>query len=182
MDIHKIIGENLHALRTKQNLSLGQLAELCGISKMVLSQIERGETNPTINTLWKIANGLQVPYTRLMEPQTMEPIVVRKGDGEMQENEAGNYHVFPYFLTSPTRDFELFRMELAPESENTSIGHRTGSEEYLVVLAGELEIETGGQCYILHSGDAITFQAERPHTYRNRKKCLVETLIINYYR
>lgn len=63
MNINSIIAENLKTLRTERNLSLGQLAELSGISKVMLSQIEKGDTNPTINTLWKIAKGLKVPYT-----------------------------------------------------------------------------------------------------------------------
>ncbi len=59
MNINSIIAENLKTLRTERNLSLGQLAELSNISKVMLSQIEKGDTNPTINTLWKIANGLK---------------------------------------------------------------------------------------------------------------------------
>ncbi len=71
MNINSIIAENLKTLRTERNLSLGQLAELSNISKVMLSQIEKGDTNPTINTLWKIANGLKVPYTLLLEQKNM---------------------------------------------------------------------------------------------------------------
>lgn len=67
MDLGKIIAFNLNKLRTERSLTLGQLAKLSGISKAILSDIEKGGSNPTINTIWKIANGLNVPYTRLME-------------------------------------------------------------------------------------------------------------------
>ena len=63
MNFNDIISANLKKLRTDGNLSLGQLSELSGVSKVMLSQIEKGESNPTINTIWKIANGLQVTYT-----------------------------------------------------------------------------------------------------------------------
>ncbi|BDB00642.1 hypothetical protein CBOS2020_07160 [Clostridium botulinum] len=58
MNLNDIISANLKKLRTDRNLSLGQLSELSGVSKVMLSQIEKEESNPTINTIWKIANGL----------------------------------------------------------------------------------------------------------------------------
>ena len=67
MDWGKRIGANLKQMRTERNLTLGQLSGLAGISKAMLSEMEKGMGNPTINTIWKIANGLKVPYTRLLE-------------------------------------------------------------------------------------------------------------------
>ncbi|APH14458.1 helix-turn-helix family protein [Clostridium sporogenes] len=70
-NINSIIAENLKTLRTERNLNLGQLAKLSDISKVMLSQIEKGDTNPTINTLWKIAKGLKVLYISLLEQKNM---------------------------------------------------------------------------------------------------------------
>ena len=67
MELGKIIAFNLKRLRMERNLSQGQLAKEAGISKAMLSDIEKGGSNPTINTIWKIANGLNVPYTKLMD-------------------------------------------------------------------------------------------------------------------
>ena len=64
MELGKIIAFNLKRLRMERNLSQGQLAKEAGISKAMLSDIEKGGSNPTINTIWKIANGLNVPYTK----------------------------------------------------------------------------------------------------------------------
>lgn len=69
MNLNAIIAANLKRLRMERNLSLGQLAELSGVSKVMLGQIEKGDSNPTINMLWKIANGLKVPYTVLLDEQ-----------------------------------------------------------------------------------------------------------------
>ena len=67
------------------------LADLSGISKVMLSQIEKDETNPTINTIWKIANGLKVPYTKLIDEAPNHAVVVRKSECIEQMNETNNY-------------------------------------------------------------------------------------------
>ena len=79
MDWGKRIGANLKQMRTERNLTLGQLSGLAGISKAMLSEMEKGMGNPTINTIWKIANGLKVPYTRLLEGSEPGPTLVRRG-------------------------------------------------------------------------------------------------------
>ena len=78
MDLGQQIGANLKQLRTERGLTLGQLSSLAGISKAMLSELEKGNANPTINTLWKIANGLKVPYTRLMEGAEPPATLVRR--------------------------------------------------------------------------------------------------------
>lgn len=78
MELNEIIAENLKRLRTERGLSLGRLAELSGVSKVMLSQVEKGESSPTINTLWKIATGLQVPYTQLIDIQATKPFLCQK--------------------------------------------------------------------------------------------------------
>ena len=97
MDLGKIIAFNLNKLRTERSLTLGQLAKLSGISKAILSDIEKGGSNPTINTIWKIANGLNVPYTRLMEVKEPDGTVVRRSDTAEQSDETGVYRVHCYF-------------------------------------------------------------------------------------
>ena len=61
MDLGKIIAFNLKELRTERNLTLGQLSKITGLSKAMLADMEKGGSNPTINTIWKIAKGLNVP-------------------------------------------------------------------------------------------------------------------------
>ena len=80
MNINQVIADNLKRLRTERNLSLGQLASLSGVSKVMLSQIEKGDTNPTINTIWKIAKGLKVSYTALLEQQKQNTTLIKKSE------------------------------------------------------------------------------------------------------
>ena len=181
MDLNNIIAVNLNKLRTERNLSLGQLAGLSGISKVMLSQIEKGETNPTINTIWKIANGLKVPYTRLIDEALNNAVVVRKAECSEQMNEANNYRVFCYFTSNPTRNFEMFRIELDPHSSNESIGHSEKSQEYIYVTSGELVLKTKGKDYTLSEGDSIYFDSSVQHAYVNEQDNLLTCVIINYY-
>ena len=181
MDLGQQIGANLKQLRTERGLTLGQLSSLAGISKAMLSELEKGNANPTINTLWKIANGLKVPYTRLMEGAEPESTLVRQQETVMQANENHHYRIFCYFTTSPKRNFELFRVELDPNSSNVSIAHPPKSQEYLYVLEGELTLETEAASYTLHPGDSLGFASSVPHTYHNRQPEQAVFLCINYH-
>ncbi len=181
MDLGKCIGANLKQLRQERNLTLGQLSDLSGISKAVLSELEKGNGNPTINTIWKIANGLKVPFTRLMEGSEPGPTLVRREAVQPQTEEGGHYRVYCYFKGGTRRNFELFSMELDPHAANRSAGHLAQAQEYVYVLSGELLLKTGGQEYSLRPGDALAFDSTVEHTYCNLGEEMVSGLIINYY-
>lgn len=181
MDFGKLIGDNLNRLRTERDLTLGQLAALSGLSKAMLSDLEKGGGNPTINTLWKIANGLKVPYTRLLEESGGGATLVRRADAPPQQAENGQYRVFCYFKGGAERNFELFAMELDPQGDYTSAGHLAQAQEYIYVLEGRLTVETGGGVYHLDPGDALGFDSTKEHRYRNQGEVLVRGLILNYY-
>ena len=180
-DLGQIIAMNLKQLRTERGLTLGQLAKESGVSKAILSDMEKGESNPTINTIIKVSKGLNVPYSRLMEGVEPESTLVRQQETVMQANENHHYRIFCYFTTSPKRNFELFRVELDPNSSNVSIAHPPKSQEYLYVLEGELTLETETASYTLHPGDSLGFASSVPHTYHNRQTEQAVFLCINYH-
>ncbi|WP_053957495.1 helix-turn-helix domain-containing protein [Inediibacterium massiliense] len=181
MNINSIIAENLKTLRTKRNLSLGQLAELSNVSKVMLSQIEKGETNPTINTLWKIANGLKVPYTSLLEQKEHNTYIIQKDHIKAQMAEEDHYRVYCYYTNTPYRNFELFQIELDENYSYKSVGHSKKSEEYIILLEGELTLKVNNQTYKLQPNDSISFLASNPHTYVNSGKGTLKATIINFY-
>ena len=119
MELNEIIAENLKRLRTERGLSLGRLAELSGVSKVMLSQVEKGESSPTINTLWKIATGLQVPYTQLIDIQATKPFFVPKAESALVDDGKG-YRVYHYNRAEGSRDFEFFNSELDTGASFTS--------------------------------------------------------------
>ena len=92
MNLNATIAANLKRLRLERNLSLGQLAELSGVSKVMLGHIEKGDSNPTINMLWKIANGLKVPYTMLIDEQENDSEFVSRHQ-RTEQDEIGRAHV-----------------------------------------------------------------------------------------
>jgi len=181
VELGKIIAINLKELREERNLTLGQLSKISGISKAMLSDIEKGGSNPTINTIWKIANGLNVPYTMLMEGIERETTVVRKEETEAQTGETDHYRVHCYFGSTPVRNFELFYVELDAWSSNDSIGHSKKAQEYIYVTEGELHLHTEAGDYTLSEGDALVFDSTINHTYINRTGALVKFLVINFY-
>ncbi len=181
MDINRIIAENLKSLRTERKLSLGQLSELCTVSKVMLAQIEKGETNPTINTLWKIANGLKVPYTKLLEQQEHETSIVKKAETDRFLSDDGHYRIFCYYPNTPEHNFELFQLELDSGYSYTSIGHSEKSEEYVMVLEGELTLTVNNQSYVLRPDDTMSFVASAQHTYFSSGSETLKAVNINYY-
>lgn len=181
MDLGKIIAYNLKELRTSRNLTLGQLSKISGISKAMLADLEKGNGNPTINTIWKMANGLNVPYTRLMEGVEEVSEFVPKEQAVMQTGESDHYRVYCYFPSTPTRNFELFYVELDAHSSNATIGHSDGAREYIYIINGELELKTDLDRHILCDGDAFTFDSTIGHTYVNNQDSLLRLMIINYY-
>lgn len=181
MNLSKVIAINVKKLRTERNLTLGQLSRISGISKAVLSDIEKGNSNPTINTILKIANGLNVPYTKLMDSIEKETTIVRKSDPAMQTGETEAYRIYCYFRSTPVRNFELFYAELDAFSQNVSIGHSEKAQEYIYIIQGELALHTDAGDYVLCEGDSLVFDSSINHTYMNRQDTLLTFMVINYY-
>lgn len=181
MNLNPIIAENLKRLRLERNLSLGQLAELSGVSKVMLSQIEKGDSNPTINTIWKIAKGLNVPYTVLIDKHEDETSVVKKSEAEHQNSEDGTYRVYCYYGNTPYRNFELFLLELDSNATYTSVGHSEKSQEYISVIQGELVLTTNNEDYLLKQEDCICFSSANSHTYKSCGKSTLKAIVVNFY-
>lgn len=180
MEMNKIMAGNLRRLRTERNLSLGALSALCGVSKVMLSQIEKGLTSPTINTIWKIANGLKVPYTALLEQQAQVE-VLRKADLSVQHGDDAHYRIFCYYTNAPDRNFELFQLEMDSGHSYESIGHPEKAQEFIMVFAGCLELSANDRTHTLRQDDAISFVASGRHVYTACGDEMLRAAIINFY-
>ncbi|KAF5060279.1 HTH-type transcriptional regulator SutR [anaerobic digester metagenome] len=181
MELGKIIAINLKELRNERNLTLGQLSKISGISKAMLSDMEKGNSNPTINTIWKIANGLNVPYTKLMDGIEKESTFVSRKESVMQTGETEHYRVYCYFKSTPVRNFKLFYVELDAQSSNASIGHSEKAQEYIYIIQGELNLHTEAGDYTLVEGDSLAFDSSIGHTYINPKDTMLSFIEINFY-
>lgn len=134
MEISAIIAINLKRIREERKLSMGQLAEMAGVSKVVLSQLEKGTANPTINTIWKITGALGLPYSSLLEMPETNAIHIKKKD--LQDMCDDGYHIFTYYGKEPARPFELYEIVVDPGAEHDSIGHSSESSEYIIRTEG----------------------------------------------
>lgn len=177
-----MIGKRLRQLRAKRGLSLDGLSQLTGVSKPMLGQIERGESNPTVSTLWKIAGGLEVPFTTFIEEEKprIKKVSRSRIDPLMEESEL--FHVYPLFSKETGKPFEIFSVILKPECSYLSEPHGYGVEEYIFVERGTMDIQIEEECHSLTEGEGIQFAAHFPHLYRNphQEDCLI-TMLIYYY-
>ncbi|SHF36468.1 transcriptional regulator, XRE family with cupin sensor [Seinonella peptonophila] len=180
-EIHLIVAKNLKTLRKSKKLSLEKVAELSGVSKTMIGQIERGESSPTITTIWKIANGLKVSFTSLLNYPQPETTVISKADVQMLDEDNGKYRAYPYFLFDEDKRFEVYSVEIDPGGKLESTAHKDGTEEFIIVFEGELTIDTNNQHYKVKPGDCIKFKADDLHSYYNTGKKTTHLSMIIYY-
>lgn len=164
-----IVGGNLRRLRTRRGLSLDRLAKTCGVSRAMLGQIELGRSAPTINVLWKIARALELPFAALLSeaPAPSAVTLLRKNDGKVLLSQDGCFSSRALFPFDQPHRVEFYELRLAPRSSAESEAHPPGTMENLVVTRGQLEVETHDRVYHLGTGDAILFEADTAHLYRN---------------
>lgn len=100
-----IIAENLKRFRDERKLSLDNVSKLSGVSKSMLGQIERGEANPTVSTVWKIANGLKISFTELMIKAEPNIEIVYKSEVQPLVEDNNRVRIFPVFSFDSIRRF-----------------------------------------------------------------------------
>lgn len=168
-EIPAILGHNLRRLRTRQGHSLERLARLSGVSRAMLGQIETGKSVPTISTLWKIATALGVPFAQLLATGKVQHMtVLRANDAKVLSSSRGQFTSRALFPFEDERHVEFYELRLAPHHREDAIAHQPGTRENLVVTHGVVEITVGvGPPCTLAAGDAILFEADLSHTYRN---------------
>lgn len=164
-----IVGHNLRRLRTRQGHSLERLAKLSGVSRAMLGQIETGKSVPTISTLWKIATALGVPFAHLLAVGKAQHLaVLRAGDAKVLSSSHGQFTSRALFPFEDGRQVEFYELRLAARHCEDAPAHQPGTRENLLVARGEVEITVGAEApCVLAAGDAILFEADLPHRYRN---------------
>lgn len=162
------VGQNLRRLRNSLGLSLDEASKLTGVSKAMLGQIERGESSPTISTLWKIASGLKVNFNSLLEDEENELILVKKSDIKAVEEENGKMMLYPIFKFSSKRGVDVFLVELEPGCRHISATHKNVLEEMVLVVEGTLTLQVEKEIYEIHAGNSLKFDGALNHIYMNK--------------
>lgn len=165
--MNQIVAKNIKRLREERKLSMDELSKLSGVSKSMLAQIERGGGNPTISTLWKISNGMKVPFDALTVRPKSPYELVKISDLQPLLEDGGkvkNYSIFP---DDENRRFAVYYLELEEGSYWESEPHLKGAAEFITIFSGKIEICTGGQSFQVEKGESIRFKADAVHSYKN---------------
>jgi transcriptional regulator with XRE-family HTH domain len=168
VDLAPTVGRNLRKLRVKRGLSLEKLSKASGVSRAMLGQVELGQSAPTINVLWKIARSLEVPFSALISAEEVKGArVLRVAESKQLSSHDGSFVSRALFPFDEPRKVEFYELRLKGKSEERADAHAPGTIENLAVTHGALEVETGTEKHLLATGDAIVFEADKPHVYRN---------------
>ncbi len=179
-DINICISTNLKKIRKAEGFTLEGLSERSGVSKSMLGEIERGSANPSILILWKIAEGLRIPLSRLIEAEKVNDFyLVRAGESTLinKDHRFSIYNLFPYY---DPHSMEVHRVEIAPHSSLSNSGHRSGVDEYIFITEGSLGVTIGESELGLNTGDGLRFDGSAAHEFNNEcreKACFINVLI-----
>ena len=165
-------GVRLKALREASNMSLRDLAERSGVSAPMLSQVERGETSPTLTVATRIASGLGLRLSQLLRlDEQGEVTIVRAAQRRRGGNAKRGHRLEVLTSEQPGQRAELSRHTLAGGAATGGPGdppmHEPGSREIALVEQGGVVLVCDGQRYELGEGDCVTFDADLPHHFEN---------------
>ena len=180
MDIQRNMGRNIKNIREQKKITLDSAAKLTGVSRSMLAQIEKGEVNPTISILWKIANGYKVSFTSLLKSDVSSLLIKSENLIPLIENDE-KYINFPAFPFQEDKQFETYRIEIKEGGFLQAQPHLDGAEEYITVFDGDVEIIADSEIFQLKRGDSLRFKADVPHSYKNIGSVTAYLSMLIYY-
>jgi transcriptional regulator with XRE-family HTH domain len=175
------VGSRVRALRESLGFSLRDLAERSGVSAPMLSQVERGETSPTLAVAGRIAAGLDLSLSQLLRLDEAGHVVVeRRGAGRKRRR--GGHRVEELTPPLPGQRADVSRHRLEPGAATGGTGdppiHEPGSRETAVVLDGAVTLVVEGERHELRTGDSVTFDADLAHQFANDGEVSAELLAV----
>jgi XRE family transcriptional regulator, regulator of sulfur utilization len=166
------LGKTVQRLRKANNLSLSELSEHSGVAKSIISQIERNETNPTLATIWRLSQALDVSIEGVLQVSEDEPFLEKasKGDTPILVSDDGKCQLAIIGWIKTVEWLQWYGFTAQPGGVLESDPHQRGSVECLSVIDGELEIEVGGMIEHAKAGETLRYRCDRPHVIRNRSE------------
>lgn len=164
------LGKNLKTARLKKGYSLQDLADRSGVSRAMLSKIEREEKNPTVNVACQIAEALDMTVSQLLgQVEKREVILLKEDQRQILRDEQTGFERRLLSPAFPSKGIE-FILNIIPEGKSSGLfpAHKRGVKEYVYVEKGRLKITLNeSQTYILNEGDSIYFEADAKHQFDN---------------
>jgi XRE family transcriptional regulator, regulator of sulfur utilization len=163
------LGRTIQRLRKTYNMSLSELSDQSGVAKSIISQIERNETNPTLATIWRLSQALDVSIDRFLVQNDDEPFVEKttKNDMPILMSDDGKCRIAIIGWIKTVEWLQWYNFEAQPGGVLESDAHQRGSIECLSVLSGELEVEVAGVIETAKTGETLRYRCDRPHIIRN---------------
>ena len=162
------LGKTIQRLRKAYNLSLSELAEQSGVAKSIISQIERNETNPTLATIWRLSQALDVSIERVLATSDEEPFIERssRADTPSLMSEDGKVRLAIIGWIKTVEWLQWYDVAAEPCGVLDSDPHQRGSVESLSVLDGTFEVDVSGEVQTARAGETLRYRCDRPHTVR----------------
>jgi len=177
------LASRLKAERTGKGLSLDALAKLSGVSRSMLSQIERGESSPTVASLWNLTRALNVDFAELLDVQDGQqgPIldVVRDQNTPVIHNKSAQCHIRILSAPDDVGGTEIYDIHFEQGACLDSSAHKTGCVEAITVLEGALEITSNDVSESAGVGDTVRYVADKDHAIRAPEKARAILVVKN---
>ncbi len=161
----EIIANNLQKERKNSSLSLGEVARRAGIAKSTLSQLESGQGNPSLETLWALCVALNIPFAKLVEAQSQTTQVIRYGEGASVQSEISHYQAVLLAACPPNARRDVYILTTQPGEPRCSQPHPAGSVEHIVIMRGQAKVGLMDAAEVLNVGDYISYPADQPHIF-----------------
>jgi transcriptional regulator with XRE-family HTH domain len=174
------VGNQIKRLRNERKLTLDELSCAAGVSKSMLSEIERDKANPTIAVAWRLTNALGVSLDHLFaEPKTFEAIsVAGPHDIPTLDGRDAQYQLRVWGPIELAGQFEWYELTLKPDGALVSNAHGPGTREHLTILQGVVEVEVNGVSKHLKSADTARYLADVSHAIRNIGRGQAKALLV----
>ena len=162
------LGKTVQRLRKAYNLSLSELAEQSGVAKSIISQIERNETNPTLATIWRLSQALDVSIERVLATSDEEPFIDKSSrpDTPILVSDDGKMRLAIIGWIKTVEWLQWYDVHAQPGAVLDSEAHQRGSVECLSVLEGEFEVEVAEVVQRAKAGETLRYRCDRPHIVR----------------
>jgi transcriptional regulator with XRE-family HTH domain len=159
------LGKTIQRLRKAYNLSLSDLAEQSGVAKSIISQIERNETNPTLATIWRLSQALDVSIERVLATGDEEPFIEKssRADTPILVSDDGKVRLAIVGWIKTVEWLQWYEVSADPGGVLDSDPHQRGSVESLSVTEGTFEVEVGGAIQRARAGETLRYRCDRPH-------------------
>lgn len=180
-NLNHIIAGNLREIRKRKELSLEQVSSITSISKSMLSQLERGEVNPTISTVYKLSLGLKVPVTAFTANRPKPFSKTGKSKVMPLVGDEGKYRLYPIFEFREGQDFEIFDLEFDEGGRMQGNRQMSGTREFITVYSGELTLSFDDREYVLRAGESASYNAFDEYVYKNTGMGMVAACVVVHY-